>query len=130
MPTAAPPEREGIALAIRIRPPWWLTWWFRVLSLLAVAAFLVQLNRTRARRLAARIRTETALENYFDKFGISAREREIIHLLLRGRSNHEIEDALFISVSTVKIHVYHIFQKLNVKNRAQLIALFKNLQVK
>jgi ligand-binding sensor domain-containing protein/DNA-binding CsgD family transcriptional regulator len=123
-------NEEGITLAIRIRPPWWHTWWFRVLSLLVVAAVVVQLNRTRARRLAARIRNETALENYFDKFGISTREREIIHLLLRGKSNHEIEDALFISVSTVKIHVYHIFQKLNVKNRAQLIALFKNLQVK
>ena len=123
-------NRTGLSLAIRIRPPFWQTWWFRLLVLLTAAAVVVQLNRTRARRLAARIRTETAMENYFDKFGISAREREIIHLLLRGMSNHEIEDALFISVSTVKIHVYHIFQKLKIKNRAQLISLFKNLQVK
>jgi DNA-binding CsgD family transcriptional regulator len=123
-------NQDGVSLAIRIRPPWWQAWWFRLLVLLAVAAVLVQLTRTRARLLAARIRTEMAMDNYFDKFGISAREREIIHLLLRGKSNREIEDALFISVSTVKIHVYHIFQKLNVKNRAQLIAMFKNLQVK
>ncbi len=123
-------NQDGVSLAIRIRPPWWQAWWFRLLVLLAVAAVLVQLNRTRARLLAARIRTEMAMDNYFDKFGISAREREIIHLLLRGKSNREIEDALFISVSTVKSHANHIFQKLKVKNRAQLITLFKNLQVK
>lgn len=123
-------NEEGISLAIRIQPPWWQTWWFRLLALLGVVAVLVQLNRTRARRLAARVRNEMAMDDYFDKFGISAREREVILLLLRGKSNHEIEEALFISVSTVKCHVNRIFQKLKVKNRTQLLALFKNLQVK
>jgi ligand-binding sensor domain-containing protein/DNA-binding CsgD family transcriptional regulator len=121
---------SGITLALRIRPPFWQTWWFRTLLLLALVVFFWQWYRTRIRRLAARIKSETAMDHYFDKFGISPREREIVHLLMRGKSNKEIEDTLFISMGTVKNHIYSIFQKLEVKNRGQLIALFKNLQVK
>jgi two-component system response regulator DegU len=40
-------------------------------------------------------------------------------------SNREIEKELFISLSTVKNHVYNIFQKLGVKNRYELIVLFR-----
>jgi ligand-binding sensor domain-containing protein/DNA-binding CsgD family transcriptional regulator len=120
----------GAALAIRMRPPWWQSWWFRVPAFLLLLVLLVFLNRTRTRRLAARIRSEAAMEKFYEKYGISPREREIVHLLLKGKSNKEIEDALFISMGTVKNHVYSIYQKIGVKNRAQLITLFKNLQVK
>lgn len=120
-------NEEGISLAIRIRPPFWETWWFRALAALAIVAFFVQLNRTRARRLAGRIRTEAAMDHYCEQYRISAREREIIRLLLKGKSNREIEDTLFISMGTVKNHIYSIFQKLGVKNRGQLTAFFKNL---
>ena len=123
-------NEAGISLALHIRPPFWQTWWFRLLAALLVIAFFIQLNRTRARRLAARIRTEAAMDNYCDQYHISAREKEIIRLVLKGKSNHEIEDALFISMGTVKNHIYSIFQKLDVKNRGQLIALFKNLPPK
>ncbi|MCG2812767.1 MAG: LuxR C-terminal-related transcriptional regulator [Candidatus Aminicenantes bacterium] len=87
-------------------------------------------NHSRTRRMAARIRTEVAMEKYFEKYAISQREKEIIYLLLKGKSNKEIEDALFIAMGTVKNHVYNIYQKIGVKNRAQLLTLFKNLQVK
>ena len=33
-------------------------------------------------------------------------------------------------MGTVKNHIYSIYQKMGVKNRAQLLTLFKNLQVK
>ncbi len=123
-------NEEGISLALRIQPPFWQTWWFRALAALAAIAFFVQWNRTRARRLAARIKTEAAMDHYCDQYHISAREKEIIRLVLRGKSNREIEDALFISMGTVKNHVYSIFQKLGIKNRSQLITLFKNLPAK
>jgi ligand-binding sensor domain-containing protein/DNA-binding CsgD family transcriptional regulator len=123
-------NKAGISLAMRIRPPFWQTWWFRALVGLAAIALFVQLNRTRARRLAARIKTEAAMDHYCDQYHISAREREIIRLVLKGKSNREIEDALFISMGTVKNHIYSIFQKLGIKNRSQLITLFKNLSVK
>jgi len=123
-------NREGISLALRILPPFWQTWWFRALMILAFGVSFALWNRSRSRRLAERIRTEAAMDHYFDKHHVSTREREIIQLLLKGKSNKEIEDALFISMGTVKNHVYNIFQKLGVKNRGQLAALFKNIQVK
>jgi ligand-binding sensor domain-containing protein/DNA-binding CsgD family transcriptional regulator len=123
-------NEQGATLAFIMRPPWWQTWWFRLPVFLSLLLAFVQWNRSRARRMAARIRTEASMEKFFEKYQISQREKEIIHLLLKGKSNKEIEDALFIAMGTVKNHVYSIYQKIGVRNRAQLLTLFKNLQVK
>ena len=56
-------------------------------------------------------------------FGISKREREILELLISGKTNTEIAEALFIALPTVKNHVSSIYRKLNVKSRYQLIHL-------
>ena len=58
------------------------------------------------------------------KFGITKREREIIHLICEGNSNRDIRDQLFISLQSVKDHIYRIYQKTGVKNRVQLTNLF------
>lgn len=58
------------------------------------------------------------------KHKISEREREVIKLLIMGKTNREIENELFISPHTVKNHIYNIFRKLNIKNRSQLGSLF------
>jgi DNA-binding NarL/FixJ family response regulator len=50
---------------------------------------------------------------------LSEREREVLHWLASGASNREISQQLYITESTVKRHVYHIFGKLNVRNRTQ-----------
>jgi DNA-binding NarL/FixJ family response regulator len=55
---------------------------------------------------------------------ISAREREIIALLLRGYRNKEIGESLNIAEITVKKHLSNIYQKLGVKNRFDLARLF------
>jgi DNA-binding CsgD family transcriptional regulator len=55
-------------------------------------------------------------------YNISPREWEIIDLLVRGKSNKEIEALLFISHSTVKNHIYNICQKMNVNSRLQLVS--------
>jgi DNA-binding CsgD family transcriptional regulator len=59
-------------------------------------------------------------------FNISPREEEIIQLILQGMSNKEIQASLFISPSTVKNHVYNIYQKMNVKSRLQLVSVILN----
>jgi two-component system, NarL family, nitrate/nitrite response regulator NarL len=53
---------------------------------------------------------------------LSVREREVMDLVITGLCNKEIATRLFISEGTVKIHLHHIFEKLNVRTRLQLAA--------
>ena len=48
---------------------------------------------------------------FAQKHGLSAREVEVLLLVLRGEGNKEIADSLFLSVNTVKVHVHHILRK-------------------
>ena len=52
---------------------------------------------------------------------LTDREREVLLLIARGRSNQEISRDLSISPETVKSHVKHIFAKLGVRDRAQAV---------
>jgi DNA-binding NarL/FixJ family response regulator len=52
---------------------------------------------------------------------LSAREREVLSLLVRGRSNREIADELAIKEATVKSHVSVILMRLNVADRTQAV---------
>ena len=53
---------------------------------------------------------------------LSSREREVVGLIGKGLRNKEIAQRLHISEPTVKSHLNRIFQKLNVKSRAELIS--------
>lgn len=53
--------------------------------------------------------------------GLTEREREILVLIARGRSNGEIAADLGVSPSTVKNHVTSVFAKLAVRDRAQAV---------
>jgi len=55
---------------------------------------------------------------------LSAREREILASLSHGRTNHDIAEALAISLFTVKNHLKRIFRKIGVSNRTQAAARF------
>ncbi|PGW32164.1 DNA-binding response regulator [Bacillus cereus] len=52
---------------------------------------------------------------------LTEREKEILFELVKGLSNKEIAEALYISDKTVKIHINKIFKKLNVKSRSQAV---------
>jgi DNA-binding CsgD family transcriptional regulator len=69
-----------------------------------------QLAETRAR--AVRVVDSPAVS-------LSPREREILELVGRGRTNREIAAELGVSVRTVKTHVEHVFRKLGVTHRTQ-----------
>jgi DNA-binding NarL/FixJ family response regulator len=55
--------------------------------------------------------------------GLTRREREILGLVGRGMSNHEIAEHLVLSPLTAKTHVSRLFTKLDVRDRAQLVVL-------
>ena len=54
--------------------------------------------------------------------GLTRREKGILGLLIDGKTNKEIGSALFISEPTVKTHISHILQKMQVKDRVQLLS--------
>jgi DNA-binding NarL/FixJ family response regulator len=51
--------------------------------------------------------------------GLTRRESEVLELLGRGFSNKEIASELCLSVATVKHHVHHVLEKLQLQGRAQ-----------
>ena len=52
-------------------------------------------------------------------FGLSGREREVLSLIVEGRTNREIGERLFISQKTVGVHVGNILAKLAVSGRVE-----------
>ena len=59
---------------------------------------------------------------------LSAREREVLVLMLDGRSGPVIRETLGLSKSTVDTHVRHIYQKTGVTSRQELIDLSQSPQ--
>ena len=58
--------------------------------------------------------------------GLSRREQEILDQLLRGHSNKDIAARLSISVFTVKNHLRHIYEKLQVRSRTDAMLKFRD----
>ena len=54
---------------------------------------------------------------------LSPREHEILELVRQGLTNAEIAQTLFLSVSTVKVHIRHVFEKLGVRTRTEAVAV-------
>jgi DNA-binding NarL/FixJ family response regulator len=78
---------------------------------------------TFVRRLAARTGSpEPALENR----ALTGRERQVFRLIREGLSNKEIGQSLNIAEATVKHHVHHLLEKLEVASRNQAVARATN----
>lgn len=60
-----------------------------------------------------------------DEFGLSLREQEVLGYLGRGRSQPYIRDQLVLSKNTVASHVKHIYAKLGVHSKQEVIDLFE-----
>jgi len=54
--------------------------------------------------------------------GLTEREIEIVRLLAQGATNKEMAEKLFIARNTVKVHLKNILEKLQLRNRQQLVA--------
>lgn len=64
-----------------------------------------------------------------DRFNLTAREAEVLTLLMRGRNEPFISEALFISPSTTHSHVTHIYAKLGVHSRQELLDVAEKLSL-
>jgi DNA-binding CsgD family transcriptional regulator/tetratricopeptide (TPR) repeat protein len=62
-------------------------------------------------------------------FGLSGREREVLGLIVQGRTNREIGERLFISQKTVGVHVGNILSKLGVSGRVEAAMVAVRLEL-
>ena len=58
-----------------------------------------------------------------DRHGLTARELEILQLLVEGRSNDQLAHMLWVTEQTVKFHLSNIYRKLGVANRTEAASL-------
>ena len=72
---------------------------------------------SRSAHAAAEVRVRLA--------SLSAREREVLDLILAGKMNKVVADKLGISMRTVEVHRAHIFDKMLVKTAVELAGLLK-----
>ncbi|WP_346777296.1 AAA family ATPase [Streptomyces sp. HNM0575] len=64
-----------------------------------------------------------------DTFGLTQRERDVLHLVAAGRSNRQIAQELFISPKTASVHVSNILAKLGVGGRGEAAAMAYRLRL-
>ncbi|MFF2271930.1 response regulator [Agromyces sp. NPDC058136] len=86
----------------------------------AVAAGETVLAPSIAAKLVARVRADAA-EPPASMPSLSPRELEVLREVAAGRSNPEIAGLLFIGEATVKTHLLHVFEKLEVSDRTRAV---------
>lgn len=73
---------------------------------------------------------ENLVEVIGTAYDISKREKDVLALLIEGKSNKEIEQSLFIAASTIKNHVSALYAKLGINSRGQLMNLVLKMRKK
>lgn len=95
----------------------WHIWIILILS--ATSLFLIIKNLQLKKALALQTQSrQNAITN------LTNQEEKILNLILKNKSNKEIANELFISISTVKTHINTLYKKLNVSSRSEVKALY------
>lgn len=97
---------------------------FSIEELLASIQKALKLCSTHQANLS---QNKSALERFST---LSAREREVCELLVRGLKTHEIAKELGISEATLKIHKSRVYKKMQTKSIVELVRLTDRIQVK
>lgn len=77
---------------------------------------------SRARKVDPRDDDAVAVraENLITSYELTQRESEVLRMAVQGKSNEEIANDLFVSIGTVKAHLYHIYKKMGIHTRKEL----------
>ena len=57
-------------------------------------------------------------------FGLTERELVVLTYSLKGKSNRDIAEKLFVTLSSIKAHIHNLLEKTNTKTKQELIAKF------
>ena len=96
-----------------------------LLCLLFLLLVFVVEQQGNAEKMAATTANESAVKTLAERYSLSKRETEICALLGQGRSIPFISDSLFLAKSTVETHVKHVYAKLDVHSRQELLSLLE-----
>lgn len=99
-----------------------LTRSWSVLDELGAAGYLPRLEALRA-RFAPDRRSPHNAGHLFAQ--LTARERQIVDHLIKGRSNSQIAESLVVSVTTVRSHVSNVLRKLRITSRGEVARLYR-----
>lgn len=127
----------AIALAIGAFALRWLEYQYTVrqfageIYLTLVAVAFTGLGAWLALRLTRRPAARAFRPNRraLEYLGISRRERDVLALLAEGLTNEQIGERLYVSANTVKTHLRHLYEKLEVSRRTQAVAKARELQL-
>lgn len=65
------------------------------------------------------------MAGYVARYGLSAREEDVLRLVLCGKDNQAIATTMNLALSTVKVHVHNILKKTGQANRQELMSDFR-----
>ena len=94
---------------------------YAVFNVLAIISHYSSLWKSKKRLTTEDV--DSLLEELNPANDLSAREKEVMFLMVQGKSNNQIAEELVISIYTVKRHVNSIFKKTGLKSRAELDAM-------
>lgn len=118
-------------LPLAFQTPDVMLWFFGAESLTFAATFLASAAGTYRHVLSTIWRPALALVTMAavrEFYGLSAREAEVAELIARGHTVAHIAEPLFVSENTVRTHSKHIYVKLDIHKRQELIALVESFE--
>jgi DNA-binding CsgD family transcriptional regulator len=101
--------------------PNWI--WLAVALIAALTGVIVffYIKLIQERNLFASEENEAVFQRNCVIYGLSAREIQVLRLVLQGKTYAQVSDLLYISKKTVDSHVQHIYSKVGVRNKLELI---------
>lgn len=78
---------------------------------------------------AAQVLVQAAQGSSGPGYNLTERERQVLELMIKGKTNQEIAERLTLSVGTVRFHVSNILSKLGVSNRTEAVSLALQLKL-